>query len=225
MVPKWKKWLSYLFEQHIESASSDYNEHMYVSLNKGRYQLSTANAIYSYGDLYTNFFNTFQAFNWQAYPIQECLILGLGLGSIPQMLEQNFDKKIQYTAIEIDEEVIDLAYRYVLSDLESPIEMIAANAAYAVYQLPEQSYDLICIDVFDDDQIPAEIQSIDFLKQVKSLLSPNGVVLFNSLAATEQDRKRSKHFFNKSFKKVFPHAYLLDVKGNYMLVNPAEAVK
>ena len=52
--PLWKRWLSYLFEIHVESTSSDYNPHLHVSLNNGRYQLSTANAIYSFEDLYDN---------------------------------------------------------------------------------------------------------------------------------------------------------------------------
>ena len=48
--PRWKQWLSYLFEMHIESAASEYNPHLYVSMKQGRYQLCTANAIYSYED-------------------------------------------------------------------------------------------------------------------------------------------------------------------------------
>ena len=106
MIPAWKKWLSYLFELHVESASSDYNPHMYVSIYKGRYQLSTDNAIYSFGDLYTNFSNTFDLYNWSDYASKEVLLLGLGLGSIPLMLEQKYQKKCHYTAVDIDEEVV-----------------------------------------------------------------------------------------------------------------------
>ncbi|MEL6944963.1 MAG: hypothetical protein AAFO82_20090, partial [Bacteroidota bacterium] len=51
-IPRWKRWWSYLSEIHIESAPNEINPHLYVSLRNGRYQLSTANAIYSYEDLY-----------------------------------------------------------------------------------------------------------------------------------------------------------------------------
>jgi len=223
-IPKWKKWFSYLFEFHLESASSDYNEQMYVSLYKGQYQLSTANAIYSFGALYTNFSTTFDTYKWNDYPIKDVLLLGLGLGSIPFMLEQKYHQKSRFTAIDIDETVIDLAYRYVLSDLESPVEMITANAAIAVHQFPKESYDLICIDVFDNDQVPKEIESTVFLEQVKTILKPTGVVLFNRLAATEEDCKKSESFFQDVFLKTFPKAGILGVEGNYMLVSPAAAV-
>ena len=62
--PLWKRLLSHLFEIHIESTSSEYNPHLYVSLRKGRYQLSTANAIYSFEDLYYNFLMLLQKLTW-----------------------------------------------------------------------------------------------------------------------------------------------------------------
>ena len=107
--PLWKRFLSYLFEIHIESTSSEYNPHLYVSLQKGRYQLSTANAVYSFEDLYDNFSDAFKEIDLDRLNIQNVLILGFGLGSIPIILEQNFKKKYHYTGVEIDEEVLYLA--------------------------------------------------------------------------------------------------------------------
>lgn len=224
MIPKWKKWLSYLFELHVESANSDYNPYMYVSIRKGRYQLSTANAIYSFADLYSNFSNTFDVFNWDSFKPKDALLLGLGLGSIPFMLEKKYKQKCHYTIVEIDEVVIDLAYRYVLSHLESPFEMIATDASIAVHQFKASSYDTIFVDIFDDDEVPADFESTVFLEQIKLLLKPNGVILFNRLAATDADCVKSEAFFNNVFHKVFPNACLLGVEGNYMLVSPARAV-
>lgn len=223
-VPKWKIWLSYLFEIHIESTSSDYNPHLYVSLYKGRFQLSTANAVYSFGDLYTNFSRTFAQWDWEQFPIDDVLLLGLGLGSIPLMLEETYEQACHFTAVEIDEEVVDLAYRYVLSELESPVEMITTDAAVAVAQFPAQSYDLICVDIFDDDKVPAQFETEDFLAQAAQLLRPGGVLLFNRLAATAKDKELSTRFFEEHFQRVFPNSYSLDVGGNFMLVSDGAAV-
>ncbi len=223
-APRWKVWLSYLFEIHLESTSSDYNPHLYVSLSKGRYQLSTANAVYSFGDLYTNFSRTFERWNWQEYPFQEVLILGLGLGSIPVILEELHEKDCTYTAVEIDEEVVDLAYRYALNNLASPIHMITADAAIAVQQLSPASYDLICIDLFDDDVVPPQFETTDFLSQASTLLSDGGVLLFNRLAYNAEDKKASSRFYEKTFRKVFPNSYCLDVGGNFMLVSDKRAI-
>ena len=86
-IPKWKKWLSYLMEWHIESAPSPINPHLYVSLKKGRYQLCTANAVYSYDELYNNFSDLFPQLKIEQLPGQRILVLGFGLGSIPLIIE------------------------------------------------------------------------------------------------------------------------------------------
>ncbi|PSR12412.1 MAG: hypothetical protein DA408_07625 [Bacteroidetes bacterium] len=224
MIPRWKVLLSYLFELHVESASSDYNPHLYVSLRRGRYQLSTAHAVYSFGDLYTNFARTFRQWNWQAYPPDDVLVLGLGLGSIPVILEQTHQRDCQLTAVEIDEEVVDLANRYVLAGLSNPMQLIIADAAIVVQQLPDEAYDLICVDVFDDDTVPPVFETLAFLENAKCLLRPNGVLLFNRLAATPQDRTRSQAFYTDVFRVAFPAAHCLDVGGNFMLVSEAAAV-
>ncbi|MGB1120856.1 MAG: hypothetical protein ACPG3Z_02595, partial [Saprospiraceae bacterium] len=88
--PFWKKILSYVYEFHVESIAGDINDTLHVSYTQGRYQLSTQNAIYSFGDLYTNYYQAFEQINLDKYDIQNVLILGFGLGSIPLMLENNF---------------------------------------------------------------------------------------------------------------------------------------
>ncbi|MEL7251230.1 MAG: fused MFS/spermidine synthase [Bacteroidota bacterium] len=223
-LPCWKIWLSYLTELHIESTSSEYNPHLYVSLYKGRYQLSTANAVYSFGDLYTNFSRTFDQWNWEKFPPNQVLLLGLGLGSIPVILETLHQQPCQFTAVEIDEEVVDLAYRYVLEGLESPIEMITADAALVVQQLTPASFDLICVDIFDDDVVPAAFEETAFLEQATSLLRKGGVLLFNRLAANTADQEKSTAFYENTFRRVFPGSCCLDVGGNFMLVSNRHAI-
>jgi spermidine synthase len=224
MEPAWKRYLSHLFEFHIESASSEYNPHLYVSLRQGRYQLSTANAVYSFGDLYSNFSRTFARWNWEQYPINDVLLLGLGLGSIPVILEETHQQECHYTAVEIDEAVVDLAYRYVLKKLASSVEMIVADAAIAVQQLPDEGYDLICVDVFADDYVPEIFEQVEFLEQAKALMRPQGVLLFNRLAANPKDWDASQRFYDEVFRIVFPQSHCLDVGGNFMLVSDKRAI-
>ncbi|MEM1214474.1 MAG: hypothetical protein AAGJ82_02225 [Bacteroidota bacterium] len=223
-IQRWKRWASYLMELHVESRTSDYNPHLHVSIQRGRLMLSTANAVYSYEDLYTNFARTFEQWNWVDFPPQNVLILGLGLGSITQLLTETHERKCHYTAVEIDEEVVDLAYQYILEDLDCPLELIVANAAIAVQQLTPNSYDLLCVDLFDDDTVPAVFETVDFLRNAQELLTTNGVLLFNRLAHTAADRAGSDAFFTEVFQRVFPEALKLDVGGNYMLVSRGSAV-
>ncbi|GJM35961.1 MAG: hypothetical protein DHS20C18_49620 [Saprospiraceae bacterium] len=216
--PWWKRWTSYLFEWHIESTSSEYNPHLYVSLNRGRYQLCTANAIYSFGDLYDNFSRAFSKMDLDHLPGDQVLILGFGLGSIPLMLEKNFDRQYHYTAIEIDEAILELTAKYTLPDITSPVETICTDASAYVVQSTER-FAMICMDVFLDDKVPSSFESEDFLHHLSDLLLPDGMLLFNRLAATPDDIQLTKSYFENTFRKVFPDASYLDVRGNWMLFN------
>lgn len=222
--PWWKIWLSYLLELHVESAGSDFNPHLYVSLKQGRYQLSTANAVYSYEDLYSNFSRTFRMLDLHRLELRKVLLLGLGLGSIPVMLERTFQLHCRYTAVEVDEAVLYLASKYVLPNLQSNITLVEADAFAFVRQCRE-TFDLICMDIFLDDTIPPKFERSSFLENLQALLAENGVLLYNRLAATRKDKRRSLQFFERHFLPVFPNATYLDVQGNYMLISDREALK
>lgn len=216
--PFWKCWLSYFFEMHIESAPSELNPHLYVSLSKGRYQLSTEHAVYSYGDLYNNFKKAFLKLDLDKHKIENVLILGFGLGSIPMILEQKFAKDYNYTAVEIDENVLYLADKYTMPDIKSSIQFINANA-FTFAEICQEQYDMICMDVFLDDVIPSDFEGKNFLENLRDLLADNGILLYNRLSLTNGDKRRTKAFFENKFKTVFPNAYPLDVEGNWILIN------
>lgn len=222
--PIWKIWLSYLAEIHIESASSEYNPHLYVSLQRGRYQLSTANAIYSYADLYDNFVHTFERIDLNKIPGKEVLLLGFGLGSIPVILEKKMQQQFYYTAVEVDEIVIELASRYTLPELDSPIELICADA-YAFMMQNEAQYDLICMDVFIDDTVPSPFEEPAFLAQLKKALAPGGVLLYNRMTAFDKNKMQTKVFFNHVFLPVFPDGTHLEVRNNWILITPTTILK
>lgn len=219
--PGWKKWLSYFYEWPIETVSSDKHEMLQVLLIQGQYQLVSPNAIYSYGVLYTNFLQAFKQLDIESFEGKNVLVLGLGLGSIPQMLETRFLRSFHYTIVEFDEAVIELAHKYVLQHLSSSIEVIHADAFVFIDQHMDQ-YDMICMDIFFDDLIPSQFEQKDFLLKIKSLLTPKGLFLYNRLALTMKDREKSQAFFDDVFLPVFPKGKKLKVGRNWMLVNGLE---
>ena len=216
--PFWKRLASHFIEIPLEHLSSEINENLHVTLNRGRYQLSTDTAIYSYADLYDNFTKTFKNLSFDRLPNQEVLILGFGLGSIPQMLEQKFHQQFHYTGIEKDEAVIHLANKYVLPSLHSRIEILLADAFLFVEQCTQQ-FGLICMDVFLDSIVPEHFETEQFLFRLKELLSPNGLLLFNKLANDTDSTNQTRYFYEYTFRNVFPNAIYMDVTGNWMLVS------
>lgn len=211
-----KKWLSYFKDVHIESLESHYNESLQVLLCKGRYQLCTPNAIYSYADKYDNFRDSFKRLNLTH--VDNVLILGFGMGSIPYMLEKKFLKNYTYTGVEIDESVIYLASKYVLDELKSEIEIVEADAWSYICQ-SSTKFDLICVDIFVDDKIPEVFLTQEFLLNVKDNLSHQGILMFNHLGLHERDIKAADKYNHDVFLNIFPNGIALKVKTNIMLIN------
>lgn len=222
--PLWRRLLSYIKTVHIETSESEHNPYLRVVLKRGRYQLLTANAIYSYGDLYDNFSRAFEQIDLEKRDIKDVLILGFGLGSIPVMLENVFQKKYYYTAVEIDPEILRLANTYVVPDIRSGIAFQLSDACtYA--EFCKDKFDMICMDVFLDDQVPTELEHEDFLINLKKMLADDGILLFNKLAYSIKDKKSSETFFQNHFKRIFTEGVYLDVKGNYILLNRGDILK
>ncbi|MDF1697864.1 MAG: fused MFS/spermidine synthase [Saprospiraceae bacterium] len=214
----WKYLLSFFKDVHIESATSIYNDELNVLLVKGEYQLVTPEAIYSYGKKYDNFFKAFEKITISEQNIDQVLVLGLGLGSIPYMLENHFKRDYSYTLVEIDEDIISLASKYVLNYLSSDLTTIRADANVFV-QIDQNQYDLIAMDVFVSDYIPEEFETEEFLLHLKERITPNGIILFNRLYFFEKDKIKTENYFNNTFKKVFPNGKHLDINGNWILMN------
>jgi spermidine synthase len=222
--PLWKRLLSYVKDVTIETSESEHNPFLRIILKRGQYQLCTANAIYSYGDLYDNFSKAFKQIDLDSLKIENVLILGFGLGSIPLMLESLFQKKYHYTAVEIDPEILRLASKYIIKDIKSPIEFQILDA-YTYAAFTDQQFDMICMDVFLDDVVPTELEQEDFLNYLKDMLTENGILLFNKLAYQLKDKKQAEAFFQNYFKRVFTEGGYLDVQGNYILLNRVDCLK
>lgn len=207
----------------LETIQTPVHPQLHVVLLQGRLQLSTDKAVYSYGDLYTNFRKAFHALSIEKLPFSNVLLLGLGLGSIPELLEKKFRRRCRFTCVEIDEGIINLARRYTLDHLHSQFEYICTDAAFFVAQT-QQQYDLICADIFIDDQIPDQAQSEAFFEHLRRICAPEGLILFNCFALEPSDRKKARDLFENRFLPVFPNATYLDVSTNWILISEKKFV-
>lgn len=216
--PWWKKLLSHFIEIKIETVESRFSKVLEVIYSRDRYALRTENAIYSFEDLYHNFRESFYQIPLDNFPIQNVLILGLGLGSVPKMLENLFHKHYNYTCVEIDEQVIALAAKYGIAGLKSPIQTVCADAYVYVKETATQ-YDLIIVDLFIDDKVPSKFENIEFLKELNRLLNKEGLLMYNRMASSLESTEKTNSFFDSVFVKIFPNADFINVSGNKILLN------
>lgn len=209
--------ISYFVEIELVEVDSEYSEFLVVSLNRGQYQLSTSRAIYSYGKHYYNYGQVFQKLYRSKPPVKKVLVLGYGLGSIPQLLSKYY-KELDITGVEIDEAVLELNEEFGYKNENYDFHFYAVDALEFV-QHDDNKYDLIAIDIFVQDYIPEEFESEAFMQNIKSLLTENGTVIFNRLQFTKPLKEGTKKYYGNTFSKVFPSAKAIPIKGNVMLVN------
>ncbi|MEE9372056.1 MAG: methyltransferase [Saprospiraceae bacterium] len=219
-IPYWQRLWSYLSPVVLDSITSDINENLEVLLVRGHIQLCTQRAVYSYEHKYENFRLLFEKLDFAKFKGEKILLLGLGLGSIIQILD-SIKKNLKYTAVELDEEVIYLAETHILKHLHVDLQVICNNAHHYV-QVTEEKYDMICMDVFIDDWIPDEFLTLDFCLGLKSILSESGIVIFNTPAFSKKSANTSHRFFTNHFKNAFSGAQLIDVHKNYMLLSHSD---
>jgi len=203
-------------EIKLEETYSEYNEYLCVSLQEGRIQLSTADAIYSFADKYDNFRHAFERIKLPDKA--NVLLLGFGLGSIPYMLEKKFNRQYTYTGVEIDGEVIRLASKYVLPDLSGDITLVEADARIFLMQ-DTTRYNIIAMDIFVGSKVPEDLQTIAYLELLRESLSEGGILIFNLLASQTTGKKHALEYFEHVFKIVFPAGGYMDTGGNLLLIN------
>ncbi len=209
-----KKYISYFTELPVKQVNSVYGL-VDVTLEKGRYKLSTENAIHSYQDLYSVFANGFKNLHIQNHSINNLLVLGYGLGSISYLLDKQYNLTPDTIGIEINDDVITLCYQYGYTS--SNINLLHYDAHEFVFET-ESKFDLICIDVFQDDFIPTKFEEKEFLYQVQNILAENGTVLINRLYHKHWKIETDK-YFNEVFKEVFPDGKLMVLNKNCLIIN------
>ena len=116
---------------------------------------------------------------------QSVLVVGLGGGTLPRALREVLPK-VRIDVVEIDPAVVRVANRYfdfTPSDLTRVIE--SDGRVYVKRaQRTGQHYDLIMLDAFDHEYIPEHLLTREFLQEVKSLLTPQGVLAANTFSSS-----------------------------------------
>lgn len=139
---------------------------------------------------------------------QRILLLGLGGGGILKYFRRQFPKS-QITAVEIDPIMVDLARTYFDIDHLDVTVHVAEAKDFICKSTPAQ-YDAILVDCYLGKQIPESLQSIEFLTQIHTILSPTGVATFNRL--NDQSNQSSNELFLTHLNKIFPFT---DTTPNY----------
>jgi SAM-dependent methyltransferase len=114
-----------------------------------------------------------------AAPSPEVALVGLGAGSLAAY---GFDRQHD-TFIEIDPVVIRIArdpnlFRFI-TDSPNRIDIVEADGRLWLQSVPDRSFDLIVLDAFSSDAVPAHLLTREAVSMYVAKLRPGGRLLFN----------------------------------------------
>lgn len=119
-------------------------------------------------------------------PPKHILIIGLGGGTLPMALAEILPEA-QIDVVEIDPAVTRMAKRYFGFRDGPKMKVIEADGRVYVKRAIRagQRYDAILLDAFDHEYIPEHLLTREFLAEVKSLLTPEGVLVGNTFSSSQ----------------------------------------
>jgi spermidine synthase len=148
------------------------------------------------------------AFAFVAEP-KSALVVGVGGGTIPSFLRWA-SPAMRIDAVDIDPVVVEVARSHFGFREDATLKAHVADGR-AFIEAATQRYDLVFLDGFGQDSVPAHLTTREFLTSVRKILAPGGIVLGNVWG---RDVNRMYDSMVKTYRDVFPHIYIVDVVGS-----------
>lgn len=156
--------------------------------------------VYSYEQLYA------QATRYWAQRAADprALFIGGGGYTFPRYMEALYpDSKID--VIEIDPGVTQTAYALLGLDPDTAIRSFNEDARLFLERTPQQRYDLIMGDAFNDFSVPYHLTTVEFNRRVQAWLDEGGLYLVNIIDGPRADFVRA---YVHTLRQTFPYVYL-----------------
>ena len=144
------------------------------------------------------------------------LIAGLGGGSLPSALTTLFPEA-QIDVIEIDQAVVNVAKEFFDFEETYQVSVIVNDARVYVKRaaLLEKKYDLVILDAFAGDYIPEHLLTLEFLQEVRSIMTPDGVLVANTFS-TSRFYDHESETYQRAFGEFFN--FKLPSSGNRIII-------
>ena len=206
-----------LFTKILEERESKFNGKISVvkTLGMGTY-IQVKGLTQSGGIVETIWKQTLRKIPNYKFQITNCLILGLGGGTVAKLIRKNWPKA-KITGVEIDSTMIELGKSYLgLGKLIVDTKIADALEFVSRKSLKTKKYDLIIVDLYNGDRFPEKFETENYIHLVRLHLASKGLAVFNRLYYGEK-RPEAVRFGNK-LKKIFKNVEWFYPEENLMFL-------
>lgn len=139
--------------------------------------------------------------------LERVLVIGGGGGVGARKLVTD-DPKVVVDLIEIDQNVVDIGHRFFYLKASPRLRIHTDDGRNFVRHTTEK-YDLVVLDAYTmGGQIPFHLTTQEFMREIKEVLRPGGVVLANINGTLEGARSQILHAEYKTLGTVFSNLYV-----------------
>lgn len=140
------------------------------------------------------------------------LVFGVGGGYVFQLLSGAFPRA-EMTGVDIDPAIIRISRGYFGLDGISRLNLVCEDAGMYVRKQKRTKYDLVIIDVYIGNDVPAFVTTDVFLTGVYRLLGSGGELVINYFHATKQKSgtKQLADVLLNRFRRVRYHPVLRNI--------------
>lgn len=136
------------------------------------------------------------------------LVVGLGGGTLPMFLRKYYPNAT-IDAVDIDPEIVDVAKKFFGFREDDLMNAHVGDGRQFIEKL-RQPYDVIFLDAFGANSIPAHLTTQEFLQAVRRAVTPGGVVVGNVWGRSANPLYDS---MVRTYQEVFDELVILDVRG------------
>lgn len=114
---------------------------------------------------------------------QRILVIGLGCGVLPRSLSQLLPNA-EIDIVELDPSVVESAKAFFGFKKSENMRVHLSDGRIFVKReaLKRRVYDLVVLDAFDQNYVPEHMVTVEFLREIKGLLSTNGILAANTFS-------------------------------------------
>ena len=145
---------------------------------------------------------------------QKTLIIGGAGYSFPREYLEKYPSK-EIDVVEIDAQMTEIARTYFRLEADPRMKIFHEDGRTFLNRCEAGQYDVILVDAFGSQfNIPFQLTTIEAVGELKRLLKPNGVVIFNVGSAITGDASGFLQAELKTYREIFPQVFLYKVDLN-----------
>ena len=191
-----KRIFSYILPFSLFQKESTISGLLSVTLLNGKQILNSPNTDYSYGSLQRVLRFGLHKIGFDLIRSQEkVLVLGLAAGSVVETLVEEVNFQGEIHGVDIDKEVIEIGKQYFhLGEIKN-LQIFIENAQDYIKRTHDR-YDLVIVDIFQDDRMPNFLFEPLFFNQINNIINKEGIILFNTIVKNKKEFQRNRSFMH-----------------------------